>query len=591
MKNIFKYLCISAVVFTLVQCGDPLDKENLAAITADLVWSTPEIAEGLVNDMYGSFMPGTAWDFDGFYNSTDEGGSIDRNATISSQYLRGTIISSSYDYYPYTEIRRINIFLASVDDATFAVETKNVLKGQALFWRAWAYFHMVRAYGGVPLILQAAEPDDTESIFVPRNKTSECFTQIIKDLDEAIPLLNPKNENGRVDKIAAMAFKGKVLLFKASPQFNRSNNPALWQEAYAANKDALAFADSQGKGLYDDYRNIWLDEMNREVIMVRRYTYPSYTNSYSQAGMRPLAYARGAVGFNIPSLELVNAYPMKDGSRWDPATMDYRKLHENRDERFYASIAYNGAAPYISPMFGNENMWTYWFDMDGDPGTGINGKEARQDDITDFGEFQGNYHSTTSFYPVKMLDQNITKINVEDGEVDWIVLRYAEVLMNFAEAANEAGHTDEALSALYQIRARARIEAGDGRYGIQATTTDELRKVIQDERFVEFAFEDKRFWDLRRWRIYASTFNNLEGKYRHGLRIEYNGDVDSRPRFLTDINTVWDQFTVTVINDVEPTNVLEEDKYSFFGIPTSILDRNSKLEQNNTWGGTFDPLE
>jgi len=587
MKNIFKHLCISAVVFSFIQCGDPLEKENLAAITGDIVWSKLEIAEGLVNDMYNSFMPA----FPVEAMQTDEGGSVNLNYTGFSDYLRGSITASSYNYYPYTEIRRINVFLADIDDATFDVDTKNLLKGQALFWRAWAYFRMVRAYGGVPLILQAAEPDDKESIFVPRNKTSECFTQIIKDLDEAIPLLNARNANGRIDKIAAMAFKGKVLLFKASPQFNRSNNMTLWQEAYTANKDALAFADAQGKGLYDDYRNIWLDEMNKEVIMVRRYSYPEYTNGFGPAGMRPLAYSYNNVGVNIPSLELVNAYPMKDGSRWDPATMDYRKLHENRDARFYASIAYNGAAPYISPMFGNENMWTYWFDIDGDPNTGVNGKEFRQDNLPDFGQSGQNLFSYTSFYPAKMLDQNITRVNAPDGEIDWIEIRYAEVLMNFAEAANETSRTDEALSALYQIRARAKIEAGDGSYGIQARTTDELRKVIQDERFVEFAFECKRFWDLRRWRIYASTFNNMEGRYRHGLRIEYNGDADSRPRFLTDINTVWDQFTVTVINDVEQTNVLEEDKYSFFGIPTSILDRNSKIEQNNTWGGTFNPLD
>ena len=587
MKNIFKYLCISAVLFIVIQCGDPLDKENLAAITSDLVWSSPQIAEALVNDMYNSFMPGHNT---GEFADTDEGGSINTNATISG-YIRGSITASSYSYYPYEDIRRINIFLANIENATFEDNTKKSLKGQALFWRAWAYFRMVRAYGGVPLVLQAAEPDDTEAIFVPRNKTSECFTQIVKDLDESISLLNPKSDNARIDRIAAMAFKGKVLLFKASPQFNRTNNVSVWQEAYTANKEALAFADAQDKGLYDDYRNIWLDEMNKEVIMVRRYSYPGYSNGYSQAAVRPLAYARGSVGGNVPSLELVNAYPMKDGSRWDPATMDYRKLHENRDARFYASIAYNGAAPYISPMFGNENMWTYWYDADGDPGTGINGKEARQDNFTDFGQWAENLYSHSSFYPAKMLDQTITRVTVNDGGVDWIEIRYAEVLMNLAEAANETGKTDEALEALYRIRERAQIEAGDGSYGIKATTTDELRKVIQDERFVEFAFETKRFWDLRRWRIFASTFNNMEGKYRHGLRIEYNGDAASRPRFLTDINSVWDQFTVTVINDVEPNNPLDEDKYSFFGIPTSVLDRNSKIEQNNTWEGTFNPLD
>jgi hypothetical protein len=332
--------------------------------------------------------------------------------------------------------------------------------------------------------------------------------------------------------------------------------------------------------------------MNKEVIMVKRYAYPALSNDYSQASMRPLIYARGSVGGNVPSLELVNAYPMKDGSRWDPATMDYRKLHQNRDKRFYASIAYNGAEPFITPMYGNENMWTYWYDGDGDPSTGTNGKEARADNNSDFGDYAENLFSNSSFYPAKMLDQTITLGSVLDGSVDWIEIRYAEALMNFAEAANETGKTDETLEALYKIRQRADIEAGaDGRYGIKATSTDDLRKVIQNARFVEFAFETKRFWDLRRWRIYNSTFNNLDGKIRHGLRIEYNGDVSNRPRLLTDIDAVWDQFTITVNKDFEQANPLAEDKYSFFGIPTTVLDRNSKIEQNNTWEGTFNPLE
>ncbi|MDR1221568.1 MAG: RagB/SusD family nutrient uptake outer membrane protein [Tannerella sp.] len=587
MKTISKLAGIIAVMFTFMQCGDPLDKENLAAITGDLVWSNPQIAEAYVNDMYAAFMPG----FDtGEFSNTDEGGGIYGGSTISA-YIRGSIISNSYDYYPYDDIRRINIFLANINGATFGEDVRNSLKGQALFWRAWAYFRMVRAYGGVPLILEPAEPDDEAAIFVPRNKTSECFTQIAKDLDEAIRLLENKSDIGRIDKCAAMAFKGRVLLFKASPQFNRDNSAALWQEAYTANREALEFLDAQGKGLYDDYRNIWLDEMNREVIMVRRYAYPAASNGSSQQGMRPLLYSRGAVGGNVPSLELVNAYPMKDGSRWDPATMDYRKLHQNRDARFYASIACNGTEPYISPMFGNENLWTYWFDGDGDPSTGINGKESRADNNSDFGQWAENLFSYTGFYPAKMLDQTITRVTAPDGSVDWIEIRYAEVLMNYAEAASETGKTDEALNALYRIRQRAAIEPGDGSYGIRAASTEELRKVIQDERFVEFAFETKRFWDLRRWRIFGSTFNNMEDKSRHGLRIEYTGDVSQRPRLLTDINSVWDQFTVTVIPDFEPSNVLPEDKYSFFGIPTSVLDRNSKIEQNNTWEGTFNPLE
>jgi hypothetical protein len=265
--------------------------------------------------------------------------------------------------------------------------------------------------------------------------------------------------------------------------------------------------------------------------------------------------------------------------------MDYRKFFQNRDQRFYASIAYNGSAPYIAPMFGVTNMWTYYYDADGDPSTGIDGKEARADNSE-------NLYSNSGLYPAKMLDQKITRENVEDGQVDWIEIRYAEVLMNMAEAANETGNTSEALSALYQIRARAGIDPGtDGKYGITASAVPEIRQAIMNERFVEFAFEGQRFWDLRRWRIYASTMNSLQNHYLHGLRTEWNGPTASRPTGLTDINSIWDQFTVTVMQDYNPVVMLDEDKYSFLGIPKSILDRNSKIEQNNTWGGNFDPLQ
>ncbi|MDR2815708.1 MAG: carboxypeptidase-like regulatory domain-containing protein, partial [Proteiniphilum sp.] len=168
MRTISKIAGILVGMFTFMQCSDPLDKENLAAITSDLVWSNPQIAEACVNDMYASFMPG----FDtGEFSNTDEGGVTYGVSTISA-YIRGSIISNSYDYYPYDDIRRINIFLDNIDGATFGEDVRNSLKGQALFWRAWAYFRMVRAYGGVPLILKPADPSDEEAIFVPRNKTS-----------------------------------------------------------------------------------------------------------------------------------------------------------------------------------------------------------------------------------------------------------------------------------------------------------------------------------------------------------------------------------------------------------------------------------
>lgn len=527
--KVVKILLNSFFILLFIGCN-PLNKKNLSSLGSDDVWSNPAVAEAYVNDIYANFMPAPFT----VGRRTDETMVVNGEyAEALSAYLNGTLTSDSYNDFPYDNIRKINIFLAEIDKALFADEIKNSLKGQALFWRSWAYFRMVKAYGGVELILAPESPGDEDAVFVPRSKTSECITQILKDVNEAIALLEPVSTVGRIDKCVAMSFKGRVLLYWASPQFNRTNDLSRWTDAYNANKEALTFLDAHGKGLYSNYKELWTDEMNKEVIMVKRFQYPGFANGYSQACMRPLLYARGCVGGNIPSLELVNAYPMKDGSKYDPATMDYRKLFQNRDERFYASIAYNGAAPFLAEMFGKENMWTYFYDADGNAATGINGKEARADNSE-------NLFSHSGFYPAKMLDRNITRTTVEDGQVDWIEIRYAEVLMNMAEAANEIDKTGEALTVLYQIRQRAGIEPGaGGKYGVTATTIPDIRKAIMDERLVEFAFEGQRFWDLRRWRIYASTFNSFKDKYFHGLRFEWNGTAANRPTGLIDINTIW----------------------------------------------------
>lgn len=572
------------LILAISGCDDPLEQENLTAITSEDVWTYASVAEAYVNDIYANFMPGVS---SGEERDTDEALSGGLNIPVISSYLNGTITADSYNYYPYNGIRSINIFLEGIDEeARFDAEIRDRLKGETLFWRAWAYFQMVRAYGGVPLVIRPEDPNDEQAVFIPRSPASACFDQIVQDLDDAIALLPDPSGNARIDKGVAMAFKGRVTLFEASPQFNRSDNSALWQAAYDANKAAADYLIAQGFGLLEDFSQLWMDEMNKEVIMVRRYSYPEAPNGMWQVCIMPLIYGEsGCAHANQPSLELVNAFPMKDGSKWDPDARDYAFLHQDRDDRFYATIAYNGADPYLKPMFNVENLWTYYYDKDEDPNTGINGREIRADFMN------GNFESRSSFYTTKMIDPNLDAVNKEQGEIDWIEIRFAEVLMNLAEAANETDQLAEALGILYQIRQRARIEVGTGTYGITATTKEQIRQAIMDERFVEFAFERKRFWDLRRWRVYKSRMEGFENSVRHGLRIEWTGATAERPTGLENIDDIADQFLVTVIEDVQQNTMLEEDKYSFLGIPSTYLERNSKLEQNKTWGGSFDPLQ
>jgi len=580
MKKSFNIsVAVISAVFCLTACQKVLDKKNLSAVNPSEVWSSSQLATAYLNTIYSNLMPGNTY---GSGNNTDEGVAYQRQANA---WLGGTATEDSYDgFSQYTNIRTINIFLKNIAEASFDEADKALLKGQGLFWRAWAYYSLVKSYGGVPLILTPQEPaTDLTALQVPRSKTSECVTMILKDLDEAIAVLPEAwtgEDVGRIDKGIAMAFKGRVLLFFASPLFNGLSGVASWQKAYDANRAAKDFLDGKGKGLYAPYNKIWDDELNKEVIMVRRYNYPQVT--YFQGGLIPLNWSKDDVGYDRPSLELVNAFPMKDGAAWGAQSRLYDTLFRSRDDRFYANIYYNGAPnQYLAGMkASNTYLWTYFNHIDNYYGaTGITGQHNQV--TTD------PLWSNSSFYRIKAIDKTIVTGTVYNAAIDWPEIRYAEVLMNFGECANEIGKSSEALDALKQIRQRAGIWPGAANnYGITAVSQADIRTAYQNERFVEFCFEGKRWDDLRRWKL----FGYLRGlTQRHGLAIELKpGETDVQP--LSDINTVWTKFKSTVVQ-TENTNIAIPDKCYFYGIPKTLRDRNPLLKQNNNWGGDFDPLQ
>ncbi|WP_316838091.1 RagB/SusD family nutrient uptake outer membrane protein [Pedobacter nutrimenti] len=580
MKNKLNIaILILPALFLLMSCSKVLDKTNLSAVGPDQVWSDANMATAYLNQIYSDLMPGNPY---GTGNNTDEGVPYQKQ---TNDWFRGTAtFDSQNDFKVYNNIRTINILLANVDKATFSQVDKDKIKGQALFWRAWAYHRLVSNYGGVPLLLEAQPPStDLTTLQKPRNKTSECVTQILKDLDDAMALLPDAftdNDLGRIDKGVALAFKGRVLLFYASPLFNGLGGIASWQKAYDVNKAAKEFLDGRGKGLYSPYSKIWDDELNKEVVMVRRYNYPQAV--YFQGGLIPLDWSKDDVGYDRPSLELVNAFPMKDGSTWESKTRSYDTLSFNRDDRFYANIYYNGSPnQYLKGMRDDKTyLWTYFTSITNY--SGATGLEGVHNAVT-----QDVLWSNSSFYRIKAIDKTIDKGSVYNAGVDWVEIRYAEVLMNYGECANETGNTSVALAILKQIRSRAGVLPGaTGNYGITALQQSDIRKAYQKERFVEFCFEGKRMNDLRRWKM----FDYLRAlPQRHGIAVLLKpGQSDVSP--MSDINTVWNKFTSTVIA-TDAVDIAIKDQYYIYGIPKAILDRNSLFTQNNNWGGTFNPFE
>ncbi|WP_262247877.1 RagB/SusD family nutrient uptake outer membrane protein [Parapedobacter soli] len=575
----YKFIYITLVGCLLSGCEKILDKKDLGKIgEADNVWNDLDLATAYVNRIHAQCLP--EW-------NTSNAGISDETAGGGS-YMYGQLTENSVDYWPYDHIRRINILLAEIDQGTLEDADKQWLKGQALFFRAWEYFEMVKLYGGVPLILEPQQL--TDDLLVKRSSTSECMQQIIADLDLAIEYLPAVSQgsaenNGRVHKGTALAVKGRILLYYASPQFDPDQDATdRWQAAYDANFEAKAFLESMGFGLYPSFSELWFEEMNKESVFVRRYQYsPSDPASYNNwaAATRPLDVSQGSTGGNRPTWDIVQAFPMKDGKAIDDLASDYAYDPDyfwlNRDPRFNQTIVYNGS------------LWEL----------GMSARQSGRIQWTYIGSEQ-NSPTPSGFYTRKAIDENQSAIQAFNSSTDWIELRFAEVLLNLAEAANEIGKIEEAYTEITALRARAGIESGtDSRYGLaDGMNIAQMRDAIMLERKIEFAFENKRYWDLRRRRLFEDELN---GTRRYGLTITLKVPTDqwnavrnsmTSQELISHLNTNYTDYFESAPKLLDTQfDINWKPEYYFFAIPAEHLQLNSNLEQTSGWpGGTFNPL-
>ncbi len=567
-----KYLLYGSLLAMSVSCSDILNKKDLSAVTDDQVWGDAKYATAYLNRLYEKNLP--KWegeqdrDGDGansiFYSSysdeADGGGSV----------MYGQLTTASCDYWYYEDIRNINMLFEKLENnEAIDAETSTSLKAQASILRAWRYFCMVRVYGGVPMLLLPQKL--TDDLLVSRNKTSECIDIIIKDLDyayENLPWSWTGDDLGRATKAAALALKGRVLLYYASPQFNPDNRMDRWEAAYKVNKQAKEELEANGYGLYASYEKIWYDEMNREVIWGRRYQEPGATNKWN-AATRPLSEAQNYTGANHPTLEMVESYPMVTGvpitesKEYDPVL-----YWKNRDPRFNVTIAYNSCTWELSGKAGRK-QWTY-------VGAELNNPTA------------------TGFYCRKAVEPSYTSYYTERSSTDWIEIRHAEVLLNYAECAAMMGKTEEAYDVLKAIRARAGILAGDnGMYGLKTgLSSGQMIDAIMLERKLELSFEGKRYWDLRRRRLFEAELN---GKVRHGVLPKLNIPEEefNKIKDTADFDNNYATYFRDSLVILDKNFAIDfKDNYYFYAIPNKYLETNSKMEQTQGWsGGTFNPLD
>ena len=467
----------------------------------------------------------------------------------------------------YGRIRNINDFIRGVSGSSLTDAQKNTMLGQAYFFRAWCYYNLFKWYGGVPLVKEVLEP--VEGIEIPRASAKETYEFILEDLQNAADMLKSEtteggwksgSDYGRVTTGTALALKGRVLLLWASPLFNRKNDESRWTNAYNAMKSDLSLIDACGYGLYSTSNNVNGSDFagiftqigktaNREAVFFTLYNTTVILTGIDDAAknntwermIRP--DNTGGNGQN-PSRMMLDLFPMADGKV--PATAgNYTKLEQSsiaydnnypfmdRDPRFYRTFAfpgfrwaYNGDASQHdahNPSDGaNYVLWNYvWYTDLNDQGNPESGNSYGADNL--LGSKQGVYVRKKS----DDLDANTSPLYTYNA-AGWksgagpfysaaplIELRYAEVLLNLAEAACGAGDMNYAVEQLKKIRARAGYTA-DNNYGLQVDLTGDqatCMSAILYERQIELAYEGKRFDDMRRWLLFdgGSDFSKVAG--------------------------------------------------------------------------------
>lgn len=485
------------VIVLLCSCSDVLDLSPLDSYNPATVFNDVSLTEIFVNQRYGEinhgFSVGLRWISDESFAQHDVSAQSINTGAMTPDQIGGF---GSWGYYK--AIRHCNIFLENVHivptDNVEKREKVNRMTGEIYFLRALFYFDLANRYNGVPLITRTLTQDDDLMLF--RNTYEECMEQVILDLDKAINLLPYKHtsENfGRATKGAAMGYKARALLYMASPLHNTSKDVKMWEVAAAAAKAVIDLKDDEGDPVYGldrDYGGLFLNSLSKEIIFQKLFNKEHGT--MIQMTELPSGYGESWASTCVTQ-ELVDAYELKDGtlptdlgSSYDP-----QNPYINREPRFYASILFDGA------VFKGREVECWINDSPEDIFN--SGLDSDKNPVGDWNA------SRTRYTMRKFMDERID-YGPTPCPQPWIRMRLGEMYLNYAEAMYHIGSEAEARKYLNLIRQRARAGSTDVLPDITVSGEALWTKIV-NERRVELAFEEHRFWDVRRWKIADQTEN------------------------------------------------------------------------------------
>lgn len=450
----------------------------------------------------------------------------------------------------FQRIRNCAVFLQNIPNAKANSESdRSRWTAEAHILRAYYYSELLMWFGCSLPIIREPYTYDADFSKVERSSFHDVVEFIVEDCDAALACeelpwrITTDSEAMRMTKAVAWAIKSRMTLFAASPLYNDGNN--YWEEAYSVNKAAVQALESNGYALYDKLNQaaVWGDEKAYLPTAASQYFNEYFCNSGAYAAdpadKETIYQLRDGANLDLanvdgigailgyktgtcPSQELVDAFETIDGQpvldlakpyldeqhlkpnyNSSNTTYDKNNPYANRDPRFYATVYYNGSKRYCNwsteaekKSFENlgqgkgENVRiiTTWDAYEDAEGNIINSPEPLMGR-----SMTGRTPTRTGYFQRKFLHPN-SGVEMRLNGARHKDYRLAEIYLNFAEAAMEAGHTDEAITYVNKVRARA------GMPGLPAGLSGEnLRQRIHNERRVEFALEGNRYFDVRRW--------------------------------------------------------------------------------------------
>lgn len=537
-------------------CDSYLDRAPELPLDDEIVFTVFSNAERFHNDLYANLE--ARFNAVGDYQPVPMSSASDESDSPLGSHGTQNFNMGNYDGNDanlsnyYDGIRKANIFLSKREIIPFPSEAKkNQMLGETYFLRAFYFNEIIKRFGGMPIMDENNIIMPGDNMSLPRNSYKDCVYFILEDLKQAIqmlPVTLSETEYGRATQGAAMALKARILLFAASPLWQKEMGEDLWQQAAEAAKAVIDLKDENGEKVYelystgngaDDYVQLFFKRRetgNKEIIFYKHASPVNFESNEIKV-WSPSGGNFGGNGAVCPTQNFVDLFEMANGKLIGENNSGYNDQNPfvNRDPRFYKIILYNGC------QWQGETL-----DLTYNPNKDLSGVHRKTKEYT-----------RTGYFVRKYLPEDVKYQTTNTAYHNWIYFRLAEMYLNYAEALNETLSTPskEVYDAVNTVRARS------GAVDLPANLNkDQMRERIWNERAIELSFEEHRWWDARRWKKAAEWFGGA--MYEMEITKENGKPVYAKKLFYTRIYRSY---------------------MDLYPIPTGEMQKNSLYYQNPGW--------